>query len=151
MLSYEKIFSRFRNKVNDPKELSLDEADLLEIYIERLHSAAGNVRIRKLFSDLKLDDEAEELTWTLSNTITTTDNVEEEEEFIIELFALAMKLEWFRPQVDSITYINMAIGGKEEKMLNNSHKINVERLQSLEVELARLIRDHGYLYNDYLG
>jgi len=148
-LPYEKIFSRVRNKINDPKELSLDEEDLLEIYIERLHSVVGNVRIRKLFSTLTLDDSSEEITWILNNTITgASDDVEEE--YVIELFALAMTIEWMKPKVDDITYIGMAIGGKEEKVLNNANKLNAERLNSLETQLAKMCRNHGYLYNDYL-
>ena len=153
MLSYEVVFSRFRNKVNDPKELSLKEADLLEIYTERLHSAVGNVRIGNLFSSLSLDDEHEEISWTFKHTrdATTDEEAQRETEFVVELLALAMKIEWLKPQVDSITYIGMAIGGKEEKVLNNMHKTNIERLHSLDIELARYIRDHGYLFNDYLG
>ena len=149
MLSYEKIFSRFRNKVSDPKELSLDEEDLLAIYIERLHSVIGNVRIRRLFSTLSLNDESEEITWVLSHTITSED-ADVEEEFVIELLTVAMEIEWLRPKVEDITYIGMAIGGKEEKTLNNAHKLNIERLQSLETQLAKMCRDHGYLYNGYL-
>lgn len=149
MLSYETIFSRVRNKINDPKELSLDEETLLEIYTERLHSAVGNVRIRKLFSNLVLNDEAEEITWELKRTISGADS-EEEQEFIIELFTLAVVIEWLRPKVEDLTYISMAIGGKEEKILNNMHKANIERLKSLETQLSKMVRDHGYLYNDYL-
>lgn len=149
MLSYEKVFSRVRNKINDPKELSLDEDDLLEIYTERLHSVIGNVRIRRLFSSLDLNDESEEITWVLKNTITgESDDVEEE--FVVELLTLAMIIEWLQPKVDDITYIGMAIGGKEEKILNNAHKSNMERLQSLNTQLSKMCRDHGYLYNDYL-
>ena len=150
MLSYETIFSRVRNKTNDPKELSLDEEDLLEINVERLHSVVGNVRIKRLFKTLSLDDEAETITWELNNTIIGADK-EEEQDFVIELLSLAMIIEWLKPQVESITYIGMAIGGKEEKMLNNMHKVNIERLNSLETKLSKMIRDHGYLYNNYLG
>ena len=32
ILPYETIFSRTRGRINDPKELSLDNDDLLEIY-----------------------------------------------------------------------------------------------------------------------
>lgn len=147
-LSYEKIFSRVRNKINDPKELSLDDEDLLEIYIERLHSTVGNVRIRKLFSAFSLDDETEEIEWTLAKAPETV--VSDEEDFVVELLSLGMVIEWLKPQVESITYIGMAIGGKEEKTLNNMHKTNVERLQTLENQLSKMIRDHGYLYNSYL-
>lgn len=148
-LSYEKIFSRVRNKTNDPKELALDEEDLLEIYKERLHSVIGNVRIRRLFLTITLDDESEEITWELNNTISGEES-DVEEEFIIELFTLAMIIEWLQPKVDDITYIGMAIGGKEEKILNNAHKLNIDRLSSLKIQLAKMCRDHGYLYNDYL-
>ena len=148
-LSYEKIFSRVRNKISDPKELSLDEEDLIEIYVERLHSAVGNVRIRRLFSTLTLDDVSEEITWVFGTTISGSD-ADVEEEFVIELLTQAMVIEWFRPKVDDITYIGLAIGGKEEKTLNNANKLNAERLQKLETQLAKMIRDHGYLYNEYL-
>ena len=61
MLSYDKLFSRVLNKINDPKELSLDESDLLEIYTERLHSVIGKPRVRRLFSSITLDDEIQEI------------------------------------------------------------------------------------------
>ena len=149
MLSYEQIFSRARKNINDPKELSLDDEDLNEIYVERLHSVLGNVRIRRMFTDLTSNDEAEELTWTLKNTIMGSD-AEEENDFVIELLALGMTIEWLKPQVESITNISKAIGGKEEKVINDAHKVTIQRLDSLEVKLSKMIRDHGYLYNSYL-
>ena len=149
MLSYEDIFSRARNKIDDPKELSLDDEDLNEIYIERLHSALGNVRIKKLFSKLVAKDEVQEIEWTLKN-IPTGSKEDDEEDYVIELLALGMTIEWFKPKVDSITNISKAIGGKEEKIINDNHKSNINRLKSLEVELSKMVRDHGYLYNSYL-
>ena len=149
MLPYEKVFSRVRGQINDPKELSLDDEDLLEIYIERLHSAVGNVRLRNLFSKLTLNDQTEEIDWALENTLTGS-NAEIEEDFVIELLSLSMVIGWLKPQVESVVYVGMAIGGKEEKMLNNMHKTNVERLNYLEIKLSKMIRDHGYLYNEYL-
>ena len=149
MLSYEKIFSRARKNINDPKELSLDDEDLNEIYVERLHSVLGNVRIRRMFSTLVSDDEAEEITWTLKNTIIGSD-AEEEVDYVTELFALGMTIEWLKPQVETITNIGKAIGGKEEKVINDNHKVTIERLNSLESQLSKMIRDHGYLYNSYL-
>lgn len=150
LLSYEKIFSRVRNKSYDPKELSLNDDDLDEIYVERLHSAIGNVRVRRLFSTLSCDDQTEELTWMLKQTISTNADNNEEEDFVIELISLGMVIEWLKPQVDSAINIAKAIGGKEEKVINNEYKSSKERLQSLEVQLAKMIRDHGYLYNSYI-
>ncbi len=150
LLSYEKIFSRVRNKSYDPKELSLNDDDLTEISVERLHSAVGNVRIRRLFTTLSCDDQAEELTWVLKNSVSNTSNDDEEEDFVIELLALNIVIEWLKPQIESIANISKAIGGKEEKSINNEYKSSIERLKSLEVQLAKMIRDHGYLYNSYL-
>lgn len=150
LLSYEKIFSRVRNKSYDPKELFLNDDDLNEINAERLHSAVGNVRIRRLFSTLSCDDQAEELTWVLKNAIFTSTDEDEEEDFVVELLALGVVIEWLKPQVDSVTNISKAIGGKEEKSINNEYKAAIDRLKGLEVQLAKMIRDHGYLYNSYL-
>lgn len=149
MLSYERIFSRVRNKIDDPKELSLDDEDLNEIYVERLHAVIGNVRIRRMFSTLAYDDEAEEITWTLKHTVVGGD-VDDEDDYVTELFALGMTIEWLKPKVETIVNISKAIGGKEEKVINDSHKTTIQRLNSLETQLSKMIRDHGYLYNSYL-
>ena len=148
MLSYEKIFSRVRNKIDDLKELSLDEEDLYEIYNERLHSVTGNIRIRRLFSKLILNDEFQEVDWSLKNPINGDDT--EEEEFVIELLSLGMVIEWLKPKVETIINIGKAIGGKEEKVINDSHKVTIQRLHALESQLSKMIRDHGAYYNDYL-
>lgn len=147
LLSYEKIFSRVRNKIDDPKELSLDDEDLNEIYVERLHSVLGNVRISRMFTTLSYNDESEEINWSLRNT--STGNIDEED-YVIELFAIGMVIEWLKPKVETITNIGKAIGGKEEKIINDNHKTNIQRLSSLETQLSKMIRDHGYLYNAYL-
>ena len=148
MLSYEKIFSRVRNKIDDLKELSLDDEDLNEIYVERLHSVLGNVRIRRLFSKLTKNDELEQIDWSLKNAVDGNDD--EEEEFVIELLALGMVIEWLKPKVETIVNIGKAIGGKEEKVINDSHKVTIQRLNTLESQLSKMIRDHGAYYNDYL-
>lgn len=149
-LTYEKIFCRFRNKVNDPKELSLHEEDLSEIYNERLHSVAGNERVNKLFTTLLLNDQTEEITWELAFSSDNSEIKESDEDFVVELFTQGMVIEWFRPKVDDITYISMAIGGKEEKTINNMHKTNVERLNTMQKNFYKMIRDHGYRHNEYL-
>ncbi len=60
-LPYETVFSRTLGRINDPKELSLDESDLLEIYTERLHNVISNPRVRRLFSSLVLDDNIQQI------------------------------------------------------------------------------------------
>ena len=146
MLSYSTLFSRVLNKINDPKELSLDESDLLEIYTERLHSVVGKPRVRRLFSSLSLDDEIQEMTFTLNNSV----DEESDKDFVLEILSLGMAIEWLQPQVDSVIHTSVMIGGKEEKKLLDNHKNMIDRLDSMKTELNKRIRDYGYMYNSYI-
>ena len=146
MLSYSTLFSRVLNKINDTKELSLDENDLLEIYTERLHSVVGKPRVRRLFSSLSLDDEIQEMTFTLNNSV----DEESDKDFVLEVLSLGMAIEWLQPQVDSVIHTSVMIGGKEEKKLLDNHKNMIERLDSMKKEQNKMIRDYGYMYNSYI-
>ena len=146
MLSYSTLFSRVLNKINDQKELSLDENDLLEIYTERLHSVVGKPRVRRLFSSISLDDEIQEMTFTLNNSV----DEESDKDFVLEILSLGMAIEWLQPQVDSVIHTSVMIGGKEEKKLLDNHKNMIERLDSMKKEQNKMIRDFGYMYNSYI-
>ena len=146
MLSYSTLFSRVLNKINDQKELSLDENDLLEIYTERLHSVIGKPRVRRLFSSLSLDDEIQEMTFTLNNSV----DEESDKDFVLEILSLGMAIEWLQPQVDSVIHTSVMIGGKEEKKLLDNHKNMIDRLDSMKKEQNKMIRDYGYMYNSYI-
>ena len=146
MLSYSTLFSRVLNKINDTKELSLDENDLLEIYTERLHSVVGKPRVRRLFSSLSLDDEIQEMTFTLNNSV----DEDSDTDFVLEVLALGMAIEWLQPQVDSVIHTSVMIGGKEEKKLLDNHKNMIDRLDSMKKEQNKMIRDYGYMYNSYI-
>ena len=145
-LSYSTLFSRVLNKINDPKELSLDENDLLEIYTERLHSVVGKPRVRRLFSSLSLDDEIQEMTFTLNNSV----DEESDKDFVLEILSLGMAIEWLQPQVDSVIHTSVMIGGKEEKKVLDNHKNMIDRLDSMKKEQNKMIRDFGYMYNSYI-
>ena len=146
MLSYSTLFSRVLNKINDPKELSLDENDLLEIYTERLHSVVGKPRVRRLFSSISLDDEIQEIAFTLNNSV----DEESDKDFVLEILSLGMAIEWLQPQVDSVIHTSVMIGGKEEKKLLDNHKNMIDRLDSMKKEQNKMIRDYGYMYNSYI-
>lgn len=146
ILSYSTIFSRVLNKINDPKELSLNENDLLEIYTERLHSVVGKPRVRRLFSFLLLDDDIQQFTFELNNFV---DEISDED-FVLEVLSLGMTIEWLQPQIDSIIHTSVMIGGKEEKKILDNHENMVERLESMKKEQNKMIRDYGYMYNSYI-
>lgn len=147
MLSYSTLFSRVLNKINDPKELALDENDLFEIYTERLHSVIGKPRVRRLFSSITFDDELQEMQFTLNNSV----DKDSDEDFVLEILALGMTIEWLQPQVDSVLHTSVMIGGKEEKKLLDNHKNMIDRLDGMKKEQNKMIRDYGYMYNSYIN
>lgn len=146
-LPYETIFSRTRGRISDPKELSLDENDLLEIYTERLSNVISNPRVRRLFSSLTLDNEIQQLDFTLNNSVDETADMN----FVVGIFVLGMTIEWLQPQVDSIMHTSVMIGCKEEKKILDNHKNMIDRLDSMKIELNKRIRDYGYMYNSYIN
>ena len=146
MLSYQTIFSRVLNEIDDLKELSLDKNDLFDIYTERLHSVVGNPRVRKLFSSLSLDDEIQAIIFSLKNPI---DN-ESDEYFVLNILTLGIAIEWLKPHVNSNKYTSLVFGGKEEKKLLDNYKNVTQRLSNMQTELKKLICDYGYINNSYL-
>ena len=147
MLSYSTLFSRVLNKINDPKELSLNKEDLLEVYTERLHSVVGKPRVRRMFSSLLLDDEIQEMTFILNNSVDEDSDID----FVLEVLSLGMAIEWLQPQIDSVIHTSVMIGGKEEKKLLDNHKNMIDRLDSMKKEQNKMIRDYGYMYNSYIN
>ena len=147
LLPYETVFSRTRGRINDPKELSLNENDLLEIYTERLNNVIGNPRVRRLFSSIVMDDEIQQIDFTLNNSVDETSD----KAFVTNLFVLGMTIEWLQPQVDSLKATAAMVGTKEEKMMINPHKTNMDRLDNMKTELNKMIRDYGYMYNSYIN
>ena len=147
ILSYEKIFSRARGKIYDPKEITLYENVLNEIYIERLHAALSKPIVRSLFSSINLDDGNKIFDFELEESV---DNITDED-FVIEILAIGMAIEWLQPKVDSVLYTAPVIGGKEEKKILDNHSNMIARLDSLKVEQKKIIRDQGYLHNSYIN
>lgn len=146
-LPYETVFSRTRGRINDPKELSLEESDLLEIYTERLHNVISNPRVRRLFSSLALDDEIQQMNFKLNNSVDETSDMD----FVAGILVLGMTIEWLQPQIDSILHTSVMVVGKEEKKLLDNHKNMIDRLDSMKTELNKRICDYGYMYNSYIN
>ena len=73
-----------------------------------------------------------------------------DKEYVIELFALGMAIAWLNPKVDSLEYTIRALGGKEEKNLQNPYKEMQARLDKLEYQFSRKLASHGYINNSYI-
>ena len=147
-MTYEEIYSQFYSKIDDPtffKKYSKDEAyDLMRGW---LHSIVGLPYFRKCFSSITLDDEILELTFRLANPVQEdSDNY-----FVKDVFAQGMVIGWMQQKIDKAVSLATVVGGKEEKTILNNYKNNIARLHELKVQFRKVIRDYGYINNDYIG
>ena len=117
-MTYDKIFSRFYNLMDDPSFYKLPQDFAYERMRSWLHDAASTPYIRKKFSQLKLDDQVLELTYSLTNSIST----DTDDDFVIGIFSQYMVIAWMKPQIDNAVNMARVIGGKEEKNIQNNYK-----------------------------
>ena len=146
-MTYDEVYSCFYPLVEDSTFFSLPDDYAYDLMRGWLHAAVGKPYIRKIFSSITLDDEVMTLTYSLTNSV---DEVSDDD-FVKQIFAQFMVIQWMRPKIDSILNIANIIGGKEEKKLQSNYKSNMERVEYLEKSLRKLIRDYGYENNDYLS
>lgn len=111
-LSYDKIFNSFLGLVTDYNLMSADEADVYAQMTEWMHGALSKPFTRRLFSQLSFDDAVQVLTYTMNNSVSE----EEDEDFVVDIVAKGMVVEWAEPQVKKTTLIAQMFGGKEQKL-----------------------------------
>ena len=143
-MDYEEIFSQFYLKETDPSLFKLSKEDAYEKMKGWLHSIAAIPHVRNKFSKLTLNDDIEELDFTLVKPV----NEESDRDFVKEVFAQGMVICWMRPQVERNTNLAVVFGSKEEKAMLNNYKPNTSRIEYLEKSLKKFIRDYGYFNND---
>ena len=147
-MTYEEIYSQFYSKIDDPtffKKYSKDEAyDLMRSW---LHSIVGEPYFKKCFSSIILNDEILELTFQLENSI----DEDSDNYFVKDIFSQGMVICWMQQKIDKAVSLATVIGTKEERTILNNYKNNMIRLKDLRLQLRKIIRDYGYINNDYIG
>ena len=147
-ISYQDIYSRFLQKIDDCELAQLPQVDVYEMMRGWLHSTLSRPYIRSLFSDLEFKDDVLALSCTLDRSVDDSADTE----FIIELTAMGMVVEWLEPRVKSTTNIAQMFGGKEQKFYAQStHMAEIRSmLTDARVELRKMVRDYGYVHNSYI-
>lgn len=145
-MTYEDIYSSFYLKIDDPTFFSLPQEEAYSRMRSWLHNAIAISYIRQVFSYIKLNDETLSIKYELKNSI----DEDSDKDFIINLLSSGMVIEWMKPKIETMTNLAVVIGGKDEKRLQSNYKQNIERLDSLELKLKKMIRDRNYSNNDYI-
>ena len=142
-MELETVYNRFLSKVKDKKLIALSDDSYSEIMLDYLENGLAIPYVEKIFSSISVDSDSEELTYELVNPV----NDESDERFVIDILSRAMVLAWVDHHIDTDLTLALAIGGKEEKVLKNDLKSNMERRETLKKDLQKVIRDRDY-YND---
>ena len=138
-MTYEEIYSRSYMKKYDPNFYN-DKDFAYETMREWMHEIVALPYVRNAFSTIVFDDEIEEFTFTLVNSV----DEDSDNEFVKKLFSDGFVICWMRPQVDSVLNLAVVIGGKDEKKIQSNYKTTIDRLDSLERKLKKYVRDYGY-------
>lgn len=145
-MTYDEIYSAFY-LIADKDFFKLDKEIAYEYMKQWLHNAIATPYIKELFSNVSLDDVLEELTFELKNPSETYDT----NNFIKDILSRYMKISWIAKNIDSDINRALVVGSKDEKMLLNNYKNNIDRLEMLEKQLRKSITDYNSNNNDYVG
>ena len=142
---YDDIYSKFLLKITDYSFASLDPNDAYEMMLGYLHNAVAVPYISKIFSSAIFDDEILTLTYELKNEIFENGDVD----YVTNILATGMVIQWLEPQVKSVLHTLQMFGGKEEKFYSQAAHLSELKslLKDCKVELRKMIRDRGYISN----
>ena len=147
-MTYEEIYSQFYSKIDDPtffQKYSKEEAyNLMRTW---LHSVVALPYLKKRFSSIVLDDEILDITFKLINPV----DEDSDNYFVKDILAQGMVICWMQQKIDKAVSLATVVGTKEEKTILNNYKNNMARLNELKVQFRKIIRDYGYINNDYIG
>lgn len=149
-LLQDEIYSKFLQKITDYNFASLDANDAYDMMRGQLHCAVGTPYVSKLFSYMTLEDDVLVLDYELKNS---SGQNAIDTDFVTNVLAIGMVIEWLEPQVKSVLHTMQMFGGKEEKFYSQSNHLNELRglLKDCKVEMRKLIRDRGYISNAYIN
>ena len=147
-ISYEDVFSLFLGYVNDYELLSYDDQIIYDSMIEYLKKAVSKPYVRRLF--LEFSNNVEIMTLDFEMLYMVEDGYDKD--FVMDIIAKGMVIEWLQPKVNSVLNTNQFFGTKESQFFSQSNHINQLRglLDDVKIEQRKIIRDRGYINNDYL-
>ena len=130
---YQDIYSRFYLRVEDYNIVGL---------------TLSKPYVRRLFDTLTIDDDVEELEYTLKFPVSD----EEDQAFVEELVVLGMVENWLEPRYHSTLNTSQFFSNNEQKFYSQANHMAElrEMYHKAQNDLRKLIRDRGYIYNSYV-
>lgn len=148
-IDYETIFSSFLGSITDYDFAQLSMSESFSLMTEYLHTALAESYLRRVFSSVSLDDDAQTLSYELKYVV---DEIGDND-FIISLIAKWMVYEWLHKEVRSKNLTSQFFGTKEQKFFSQSNHLTEMRalLDDVYKEARFMLQDRGYINNSYIG
>lgn len=146
--AYEDIYSRFFLRVQDYDIVGLQEKIVKEMMNGWMKSTLSQPYIRRLFETLVIDDDVEEVEYTLKFPVSE----DEDQDFVEEMIVLGMVEKWLSPKYHSTLNTDQIYSNSEQKFYSQAN--HMAELKDMyyraKNDLRKLIRDRGYIYNGYI-
>ena len=106
---YEDIYSRFYLRVEDYSLVAMEERLAKEMMNGWIRSTLSKPYVRRLFESLEMDDDIEEIDYELKTSVSE----DEDKDFVEEVIALGMVVEWVSPKYHSTLNTSQFLSNSE--------------------------------------
>lgn len=111
-IEFTDVFDVFHEKIDAYDFLDLSNDEIENFEKSWLRTAGSKPYVRRLFSTYNMDSDNETVSFEMSYAI----DDDTDRDFVIEILALGMVVEWLNPKVTSLDNIFQVFGSKEEKL-----------------------------------
>ena len=146
---FEDIYSRFYLRVEDYNIVGLETYLVNEMMNGWMKSVLSQPYIRRLFDTLTIDEDVEQIEYTMKHPISE----EEDKDFVEELIVLGMVAEWVSPKYHSTLLTSQFYSNNEQKYYSQANHMTElkDMYHRAKNDVRKLIRDRGYINNLYIG
>lgn len=145
---FEELYSRFYLRVEDYNIVGLEEKVVTNMMNGWIKSTLSKPYIRRLFDELDFDEDIGELEYEMKLSVSE----DEDKDFVEEVIALGMVVEWLSPKYHSTLLTSQMFSNSDQKYYSQANHMTElkDMYHRAQNDLRKLIRDRGYIYNGYL-
>ena len=145
---FDELYSRFYLRVEDYNIVGLEEKVVTNMMNGWIKSTLSKPYIRRLFDELDFDEDIGELEYEMKLPVSE----EEDKDFVEEVIALGMVVEWLSPKYHSTLLTSQMFSNSDQKYYSQANHMTElkDMYHRAQNNLRKLIRDRGYIYNGYL-
>lgn len=145
---FDELYSRFYLRVEDYNIVGLEEKVVTNMMNGWIKSTLSKPYVRRLFDELDFDEDIGELEYEMKLPVSE----EEDKDFVEEVIALGMVVEWLSPKYHSTLLTSQMFSNSDQKYYSQANHMTElkDMYHRAQNNLRKLIRDRGYIYNGYI-